>query len=94
MLMPNNNHRTQVNLNNYAAKTQTEKIADHLIFLLRIPDGNELVPYFGTGFEASNREALITWVDNMYPDIDTDEAEGRLEQLVTSKLRNVRSEGL
>jgi len=94
MSMPNNDCRIQVKPNIYPDEIQAARIADHVIFLLRIPEGNDLVPYFGTGLEASNREALITWVNNLYPDIDTDEAEDRLEQLVTSKLRNVRSEGL
>jgi len=90
--MPMHDCRIMKNSNIYTDETQTERIADYLIFLLRIPDGHELVPYFSTGFEASNKEALITWINNMCADIDPDEAENRLELLVMNKRGKVMDE--
>jgi len=49
--------------------------------VLRIPDGNHLVMFFGKGNERSNHDALMTWVSSIYNEFDADEGDVRLEEL-------------
>ena len=62
--------------------SQTERIVDYLIIFLRIPEGNQLVSFFGTGTEPTNREAMMTWVRGLSHEFVPDEAEYRLTRLV------------
>lgn len=62
-------------------RRQIARIVSNLMIVLRIPDGNHLVMFFGSGHERSNREALITWVSSILHEFDSDEAEARLEKL-------------
>jgi len=62
--------------------SQTERIVDYLIEALRIPHGDHLVAFFGSGTEQSNREAMITWVRGLGHEYEADEAEYRLARLV------------
>ncbi|MDQ6991836.1 MAG: hypothetical protein Q9M31_00035 [Mariprofundus sp.] len=70
-------------------------IVTRLMDLLAIPDGNNLIPYFGDGHEASNREAMTTWVMHMAPDLQLDEVTSRLTTLhprATKRLSSVHIE--
>jgi len=62
--------------------SQTVRIVDYLIESLRIPEGDHLVTFFGSGTEASNREAMMTWIHGLDHEYDADEAEYRLARLV------------
>jgi len=62
--------------------SQAVRIVDYLIESLRIPEGDHLVTFFGSGTEASNREAMMTWICGLSHEYDADEAEYRLARLV------------
>jgi len=57
------------------------RIVSMLMEQLAIPDGHDLVPYFGDGHESGNREAITTWVRHMMPELDLGEVEPRLANL-------------
>jgi len=60
---------------------KVHRIVSMLMEQLAIPDGHDLVPYFGDGHESNNREAITTWVRHMMPELDLDEVEPRLANL-------------
>ena len=61
---------------------QTARIVDYLITTLGIPEGDQLVSFFGVGTEPSNREAMMTWISALSHEYDADETEYRLARLV------------
>ena len=75
-------------IENREQQRQIVRIVDYLITILRIPEGNHLVMFFGSGNERSNREAINNWVTSILHEFDSDEAEMRLEKLARrAKLR-------
>jgi len=62
--------------------SQADRIVDYLIRTLRIPEDDQLVNFFGSGAELSNREAMMTWIHSLSHEYDADEAEHRLAKLV------------
>jgi len=64
-------------------KNQVQLIASYLMRALRIPNGNHLVLFFGTGNEQNNRQALVHWIEMHLDEIDPDDAEERLKYLAS-----------
>jgi len=56
-------------------------IVSHLMRVLKISDGHELIPTFGIGHERDNREALSNWVALHEHEINLEETEKRLRIL-------------
>jgi len=78
---PNLERAMQDAVNIHKQRRQIAKLVDHLITILRIPDGSHLVPFFGNGYERDNRQALASWVEKHINEIDPNEAEQRLRLL-------------
>jgi len=54
---------------------------------LSIPDGHELIPLFGDGHEASNREAIATLLNHMAPEFFQGDKSGQLPEPMLEGLR-------
>jgi len=65
------------------SKHQIQLIVSYLMQALNIPEGNDLVRFFGSGHEQDNRQALAYWIETHLDEINPDHAERRLRKLVS-----------
>lgn len=65
--------------------TNAVHIASLLMQALSIPEGRSLVSVFGCGSEASNLEAITTWVESHMNEIDAEETILRLASMTAQR---------
>jgi 16S rRNA U1498 N3-methylase RsmE len=73
-------------------KHQIQLIVSYLMQVLRIPDGNHLVLFFGSGQERDNRQALMSWVEIHIDEFDPSETEKRLRSLANKVVQTIQEQ--
>lgn len=61
---------------------KAQRIANSINLLAQLPDGDSLVFVLGTGSEASNVEALTSWIEGQADLLSIEQPDYMIEQLI------------